>query len=69
MLLQLKRLSSAIGRVRSPSGPSALVALNLKSHRKTGRLGDPTLPIPNRSHSDLALQANGTTKEQSSRNH
>jgi hypothetical protein len=34
------------GRVRSPSGPSALVALNLQPDRKTGRLGDATLPVP-----------------------
>jgi hypothetical protein len=34
------------GRVRSPSGPSALVALNLRPHCKTGRLGDATLPVP-----------------------
>ena len=32
-------------RVRSPSGPSALVALELRSHRKIGRLGDATLPV------------------------
>jgi hypothetical protein len=31
--------------VRSPSGPSALVTLNLRPHRETGRLGDATLPV------------------------
>src|SRR4029077_17311027 len=31
------------GRVRSPSGPSAL---NSRPHRKAGRLGDATLPCP-----------------------
>ena len=34
------------GRVRSPSGPPALVALNLRLHRKAGRFGDATLPTP-----------------------
>jgi len=34
------------GRVRSSSGPPALVALNLRLHRKAGRLGDATLPVP-----------------------
>ena len=33
------------GRVRSPTGPSALLALNLRPHCKTGRLGDATLPV------------------------
>jgi hypothetical protein len=32
------------GRVRSPSGPSALAALDLRSYRKIGRLGDATPP-------------------------
>jgi hypothetical protein len=32
------------GRVRSPSGPLTLVASNSQPHRKTGRLGDATLP-------------------------
>src|SRR4029077_19753985 len=32
------------GRVRSPSGPSELLALNLRPHRKSGRLGDATSP-------------------------
>jgi hypothetical protein len=34
-------------RVRSPSGPSVLLGLNLLRHRKTGRLGDATLPAAN----------------------
>src|SRR5262245_44235071 len=33
------------GRVRSPSGPSILAAHKLRPHRRTGRLGDPALPI------------------------
>jgi hypothetical protein len=33
------------GRVRSLSGPSAFVALDLRSHRKVGCLGDVTLPV------------------------
>src|SRR4029077_17651492 len=32
------------GRVRSPSGPPALVALHLRPHRNIGRLGDATSP-------------------------
>jgi len=34
------------GRAGSPSEPPALVALNLRLHRKAGRLGDATLPVP-----------------------
>jgi hypothetical protein len=39
------------------SGPSALVALNLRAHRKTGRLGDATLPVRPNLGSD-SLQTN-----------
>jgi hypothetical protein len=37
------------GRVRSPSGSSALVGLNLRPYRKAGRLEDWPLPVPDRS--------------------
>src|SRR6516165_2435120 len=44
--LPLTRAVTGGGRVRSPSGPPALIALNLRLHRKAGRLGDATLPVP-----------------------
>jgi hypothetical protein len=34
------------GRVGPPSGPSVLVAFNLRPNLKAGRLGDATLPVP-----------------------
>ena len=37
----IRAISHRLDRVRSPSGPSALVAPNLRLHRKTGRLGVP----------------------------
>src|SRR5215468_10766887 len=46
------------GRVRSPSGPSILAAHNLRPHRRTGRLGDPALPIqPNWMSNSLRINS------------